>query len=104
MFNSWVRKILWRRDRLHTPVFLGFPCGSAGKVSVCNAGDLDLIPGLGRSPEQGKAYPLQYSGQENSMDYTDCIVRGVAKSGTQLSNFRVHDQLYANKFYLYFLI
>ena len=54
-FDSWVRKILWRRDRLPTPVFLGFPCGSAGKESACNAGDLGLIPGLGRSLEKGKA-------------------------------------------------
>ena len=37
-FNSWIGKILWRRDRLPTPVFLGFPCGSAGKESACNAG------------------------------------------------------------------
>ena len=44
-----------RRDRLSTPVFLGFPCGSAGKESACNVGDLGLIPGLGRSPEKGKA-------------------------------------------------
>ena len=57
---------------------LGFPCGSAGKESACNAGDLDLIPGLGRSPGEGKGYPLQYSGLENSMD---CIVHGIcAKS------------------------
>ena len=38
-FDSWVRKIPWRRDRLPTPVFLGFPCGSAGKESTCNVGD-----------------------------------------------------------------
>jgi len=44
------------------PVFLGFPCGSIGKESTCNAGDLDSIPGLGRSPEEGKGYELQYSG------------------------------------------
>ena len=43
-------------------------CGSAGKESACNAGDLDLIPGLGRSLGEGKGYPLQYSGLENSMD------------------------------------
>ena len=49
-FNSWVGKICWRRDRLPTPVFLGFPCGSVGKESACNARDLGLIPGLGRSP------------------------------------------------------
>ena len=45
----------------------GFPCGSSGKESACNAGDLGLIPGLGGSPEEGKGYPLQYSGLENSM-------------------------------------
>ena len=44
-FDSWVGKIPRRRDRLHTPVFLGFPGGSAGKESACNAGDLGLIPG-----------------------------------------------------------
>ena len=54
-----------------------FPCGSAGKESACNAGDLDSIPGLGRSPEEEKGYPLQYSSLENSMGY---IVHGVAKS------------------------
>ena len=47
----------------------GFPCGSAGEESACNVGDLGLIPGLGRSPEEGKGYPLQYSGLENLMDY-----------------------------------
>ena len=72
----------WRRDRLPTPVFLGFPCGSAGKESACNVGDLGSIPVLGRSPGEGKGYPLQYSGLENS-----CIVHGVAKSLTQLSDF-----------------
>ena len=44
----------------------GFPGGSAGKESACNAGDLGSIPGLGRSPGEGKGYPLQYSGLENS--------------------------------------
>ena len=60
------------------------PGGSAGKESACNAGDLGLIPGLGRSPGEGKSYPLQYSGLENSMG---CIVHGVAKSRTRLSDF-----------------
>jgi len=46
---------------------LGFPCGSVGKESTCDVGNLDLIPGLGRSPGEGKGYPLQYSGLENSM-------------------------------------
>ena len=63
---------------------MGFPCGSADKESACNTGDLGLIPGLGRSPVEGKGYPLQYSGLENSMD---CIVHGVAKSWTRLSDF-----------------
>ena len=48
-FDSWVRKFSWRRDRLPTPVFLGFPCNSDGKETACNAGDLGSIPGLGRS-------------------------------------------------------
>ena len=68
-------------------ILLGLLCGSAGKESTCNVGDLDLIPGLGRSPEEGKGYPLQYSGLENSMD---CIVHGVAKSRTILSDFHLH--------------
>ena len=53
---------------LPTPVFLGFPGGSAGKESTCNAGDLGLIPGLGRSPREGKSYPFQYSGLENKQE------------------------------------
>ena len=83
-FNSWVREICWRRDRLPTPVFLVFPCGSASKESACNAGDLGLIPGLGRSVGERKGYPLQYSGLENCMD---CIVHGFVTSRTRLSDF-----------------
>ena len=56
---------------------MDFPCGTAGKESACNAGDLSSIPGLGRSRGEGKGYPLQYSDLEN---YKDCIVHGVAKS------------------------
>ena len=63
---------------------LGFPCGSAGKEPACNVGDLGLIPGLGRSPGEGKGYPLQYSDLENSMD---CIVHEATKSQTRLNNF-----------------
>ena len=58
-------------------MYLDFPCGSASKESTCNVGDLGSIPGLGKSPGEGKGYPLQYSGLENSMDYT---VRGVTKN------------------------
>ena len=54
-FNSWVEKIPWRRDRLSMPVFLGFPGGSDGKESSCNAGDMGSIPQLGRSLEKGIA-------------------------------------------------
>ena len=77
-------KVPWRRDRLPTPVLLGFPCGSAGKESACNVGGLGLIPGLGKSPGEGNSYPLQCYGLENSMDY---IVYGVEKSRTQMSTF-----------------
>ena len=66
---------------------MGFPGGSAGKESVCNAGDLGSIPGLGRSPGEGNGHPLQYSGLENSMD---CVVHRVAKSRTWLSDFHFH--------------
>jgi len=56
---------------------MDFPGSSAGKESACSVGDLGSIPGLGRSPGEGKGYLLQYSGLENSMD---CIAHGVAKS------------------------
>ena len=59
---------------------VGFPSGSACKESACNAGDLGSIPGLGRSPGEGKGNPFQYSDLENSMDH------GIAKSRTRLSS------------------
>ena len=74
--NSFFSEVLY--------VLLGFPGGSTGKESTCNVGDLGSIPGLGRSPGEGNGYPLQYSGLENSID---CIVHGVAKSRTRLSDF-----------------
>ena len=86
-FDSWVGKVCWTRDRLPTPVFLGFPGGSAGKEFACKAGDLDLIPGLRRSPGKRKGYPLQYSGLKN---FIDSIVHGVAKRQTWLSDFHLH--------------
>ena len=55
---------------------LGVPCGSAGKDSACSEGDLGSIPGLGRSPGEGKGSTLQYSDLENPMN---CIVHGVAE-------------------------
>ena len=69
---------------LPTPVFLGFLGGSNRNKSAFSAGDLGLIPGLGRSPGEGKGYLLQYYGLENSMD---CVIHGVTKSWTRLSNF-----------------
>ena len=78
---------IWRNCFHFVWGFVGFPCGSAGKQSACNARDLCLIPELGRSPGKGKGYPLKYSGLENSMD---CIVHGVAKSRILLSDFHFH--------------
>ena len=66
---------------------MGFVCASAGKEFACDAGDLGLIPGLGRPPGEGKGYPLQYSGLKNSMDW---IVLGVTKSQMRLSAFHFH--------------
>ena len=66
-FDSWVGKILWRRNRLPTPVFLGLPGVSHGKKSTRNAGDLSSIPGLGRSPGGRYSNPLQYSCLENPL-------------------------------------
>ena len=74
---------------IHTTMKQGFPGGSDGKESACNAGDMGLIPGLGRSPGEGNDYPLQYSGLENSMDRGtwQATVHGVTKNWTRLSNF-----------------
>ena len=72
------------------PRFLGFPGGSDSKESACNAGDLGLISGLGRSPGEGNGYPLQYSGLQNSIDYST-----VSQSQTPLSDFHFHHPLKA---------
>ena len=80
-----VRGVPYINEFSRQPLYvLGFPCGSAGKESACNAGDLGSIPELGRSLREGNGYPLQYSGLENSMD---CIVHGVTKSRTRLATF-----------------
>ena len=78
-------------SKIHIYIRMGFPGGSAGKESACNAGDLGSIPGLGRSSGEGKGYPLQDSGLENSMD---CIVHGVTKLDTRLSDFHFHIYMY----------
>ena len=64
------------------------------KKSTCNAGDLGLSLGLGRSPGEGNGHPLQFSGLENSMD---CIIHGVTKSQTQLSDLHFHFHLLSTK-------
>ena len=72
-FDSWVGKIPWRRDRLPTAVFWGFPEGSDGKESTCNVGDLDSVPGLGRSPGGRHGNPFQYSCLENPLGQTSLV-------------------------------
>ena len=82
-FDSWIRKIHRRRDTststgvdtTHSSI-LGFPSWLSWQRTTCNAGDLGLIPKLGRSPGEAKGYPLQYFGLENS---NDCVVHGVTK-------------------------
>ena len=76
-------------DNCIYPYNQGFPDSSVGKESASNAGDPGLISGLGRSPGEGKGYPLQYSGLENFMDYS---VSGVTKSQTRLRDFHLHFQ------------
>ena len=81
VWETWVPSLGWedpleKGTATHSSI-LGLPGGSAGKEPTCNVGDLGSISGLGRSPGEGKGYPLQYSGLENSMV---CIVPGVAES------------------------
>ena len=64
----WGGKILWRRNKLPTPVFMGFPGGSDGKESTFNAGNLGSIPGSGRAPGEGNGNPLQHSCLENHLE------------------------------------
>ena len=84
--KHWLDTIISCKLLISGQNILGFPCGSAGKESAYNAGDLGSIPGLGRSPGEGKGYPLQYSGLQNSMA---CIVPRVVKSQTRLSDFHL---------------
>ena len=75
-----------KKQSLQGHFMRGFPCGSAGKESTHNAADLGSIPGLGRSPGEGKGYPLWYSGLENSID---CIIHRVTESDTTQRAFTV---------------
>ena len=92
LWNFWIRK---RRSLV---TFLkkknGLPDGSDGKQVTCNAADLGLIPGLGRSPGEGNGYPLQYSCLENPMDREaqQAKVHGIAKSRTRLSDFHIKER------------
>ena len=91
-FTIWAtREVLYVNKRTYNTFvhitlakIMDFPDSSIGEESTCNAGDPSWIPGLGRCPLEGKVYPLQYSGLENSMD---CIVHGVTKCWTQMNNF-----------------
>ena len=76
-------------------VYMGFPGGSEDKTSACNAGDLGLIPGLGRSPGEGNGNPLQYSYPENPMDRGAwwATVHGVTKSRTRLRDVCIYKQM-----------
>ena len=84
LFGNYINYLSILRSLSLLGFLWGFPYSSVGKESASNAVDPSSIPGLGRSPGEGKGCPLQYSGLENSMD---CIVHGVAKSQTRLSNF-----------------
>ena len=88
--NAWKRRRMSFRRQIAVRLGVGNWASLVAQLvknSPCNGGDLGLIPGLGRSPGEGKGYPLQYSGLEDSMD---CIVHGVAKSRTGLSDVHFH--------------
>ena len=86
MKEIFLGKICWKRNRLLTPIFMGFPGGSDSKESACNAGELGLISGLGRSPGEGNGNPLQCSCLKNPMDRGTwwATVNGVSQSRTRL--------------------
>ena len=86
------RLLVWFWLERSALVAWGFPGGSDGKESACNAGDLCLILGSGRSPGEGNSYPLQYSCLENSMDKGDrqAIIHRVAQSQTRLKQLSMH--------------
>ena len=87
--NDWIHEVLGCGQHslcCHPLPLMGFPGGSDDKESACNAGDMGLIPGLGRFPGEGNGYPLQYPCLENPMDRGTwwAIVHGIAKSQTWL--------------------
>ena len=96
LFSQYCPKITCQGPNINQ---LFSPGSSAGKEFTCNAGDPGLIPGLGRSAGEGKGYPLQCSGLQNSVDY---IVCGVAKSWTWLRSF--HFIFTCFIFYIFFTL
>ena len=98
VFSSTQTLIPWLFGHHFRTITVGLPCDSADKIFACNVGDLGLIPGLGRFPGEGKGYPLQYSGLENSMDSR---VHGVTNSWTRLSDFHFHRTVCAFAFNCY---
>ena len=99
-FNSWVRKIPWRRNRLPTPEFLGFPGSSVDKETTCSVGDLGLIPELGRFSRGEHGYPLQYSCLEYSHEQR--ILVGYISWGHKESDMteRLSTFIYVERFWL----
>ena len=95
-----VGKMPWRKDRLTNPEVWGFPCGSAGKESTCNVGDLCSIPGLGRFPGEGNDYPptLVFLPGEFHVLYSPW---GLKVSDT-LSNFHFHLVRHSSKLRIFF--
>ena len=89
LYMSVYNSFICNCPKLETENYQGFPGGSEGKASACNAGDLGSIPGSGRSPGEGNGSPLQYSCLENPMDRGAwwATVHRVAKSWTRLSDF-----------------
>ena len=95
---------LYSSFSLYIHIYMGFPGGSVGKESACNAGDLGSIPGLGKCPGGGHGNPCQYSGLENPMDRGAwrAAVHGVTRSRTQLIDYAqhiyIHTHFYTNKY------
>ena len=93
------QKICWQRDRLPTPIFLGFPGSSTGKESAWIVRDLGSIPGLGISPGEGNGYPLQYSGVENYL-YAEYMMRNArldeSQAGIKIDGRNVNNLIYAD--------
>ena len=88
-FSIYLFHFFFLSSVIYSLLYIGLLCGSAGKESTCNVGDLGSFPALGRSPGEGKGYPLQYSCLENPMDRGAwwATVHRVAKSQTQLRDF-----------------